>query len=171
MGDDARPPTLVLGVGNILLGDEGFGVRVIEAMQESVPPPGVELYNGATAGIDLVEVMGGRRKLIVIDVIAAEGEPGTVLRLTPDDLPPASGYGASVHDFGIMEALELTRRLGNPAQEVVLVAAIPKQISFGLELSAELTAVIPKVIELVLEEAGGQGSTSPVYQIISDECD
>jgi hydrogenase maturation protease len=152
MADELPQPTLVLGIGNILLGDEGFGVRVIEAMQEIGPPPGVELYDGATAGIDLIEVMSGRRKVIVIDVIAADGDPGTVLRLKPDDLPQASGYGASVHDVGIVEALELIRRLGNPPQEVVLVTAIPKQIAFGLELSPELTAAIPKAIDLVLQE-------------------
>jgi hydrogenase maturation protease len=153
MGDDSPPPTLILGVGNLLLGDEGFGVRVIEAMQERELPVGVELYDGATAGVDLIEVMSGRRKVIVIDVIAGDGEPGTVLRLTPDDLPPATGYGASVHDVGIMEALELTRQLGTPPQEVVLVTVIPRQIAFGLELSAELEAAIPKVIELVQQEA------------------
>jgi hydrogenase maturation protease len=153
MSDQSVPPVLVLGVGNLLLGDEGFGVRVVQAMQATGAPAGVELYDGATAGIDLIGVMSGRRKVIVIDVVAAEGEPGTVLHLTPDDLPPASGFGASVHDVGIVEALELTRQLGNPPDEVVLIAVIPADISFSLELSAELEAVMPEVIELVLAEA------------------
>ena len=145
-------PILVLGVGNILLRDEGIGVRVIEAMQELDCPDGVELCDGGTAGLDLLDVVADRRKLIVIDAIAGDSEPGTVLRLTPDDLAPASGPGASLHELGLLQTLAVAGQLGCSPQEVVLFGIKPREISYGLELSPEIAALIPRVIELVLAE-------------------
>ena len=81
-------PMLVLGVGNILLRDEGIGVRVVEAMQKLDLPPEVELFDGATAGMDLLNVLADRRKVIVIDAIEGDYEPGTVLRLRRRIWPP-----------------------------------------------------------------------------------
>ena len=84
-----RPcPTLVLGLGNVLLRDEGVGVRVVQALERVILPPDVEVFDGATAGVDLLDVLADRRKVVVINAIAGDSPPGTVLRLTPADLAP-----------------------------------------------------------------------------------
>lgn len=149
---DGRCPILVLGIGNILLRDEGVGVRVIERMREMPVPEDVELVDGGTAGADLLEVLAERRKVIVIDAVQAECEPGTVLRFTADELVRPDGVGMSLHEVGLGEALIMTEQLGCKPEDVVVFGITPKNIESGLELSEEIAESVPKVIELVLAE-------------------
>ncbi len=149
---DGRCPILVLGIGNILLRDEGVGVRVIERMREMPVPEDVELVDGGTAGADLLEVLAERRKVIVIDAVQSECEPGTVLRFTADELVRPDGVGMSLHEVGLGESLIMTRQLGCEPEDVVVFGITPKNIESGLELTEEIAASVPKVIELVLAE-------------------
>jgi len=145
-------PILVLGLGNILLRDEGIGVRVVQAMEGMALPPGVELFDGATAGLDLVDVIIDRRKVVVIDAMDALGVPGTVLRLLPEDLAAATGQSVSLHDMGLLEALMMARHMGREPREVVILAVKPGALEWGLELSDGLKRLVPKLIELVVAE-------------------
>lgn len=147
-----RKPVLVLGIGNILLRDEGVGVRVIEQMQKIPLPDDVELIDGGTAGADLLDVLAERKKVIVIDAVQADCEPGTVLRFSVDDLVRPNGVGISLHELGLGGALAMTRQLGCEPKEVVVFGIKPKDMSCGLELSEQISAAVPKVVELVLEE-------------------
>lgn len=148
----SRRPVLVLGIGNILLCDEGVGVRVIEQMQKMHLPDNVELVDGGTAGADLMGVLAERQKVIVIDAVRADREPGTVLRFTADDLVRPGGVGMSLHELGLGEALTMTRQLGCEPKDVVVFGIKPKDIKCGLELSEEIAASVPRVVELVLAE-------------------
>ena len=145
-------PTLVLGLGNILLRDEGVGVRVIEAMQKVNLPPDVELFDGATAGLDLLDVLADRRKVIVIDAMDAKAASGTVARLRPDDLAPQGSAGLSLHEIGLLETLEAGKRLGICPEEVVILGIKPKDLSCGLELSPEIAELVPRIVDMVLAE-------------------
>ncbi|UCG59028.1 MAG: hydrogenase maturation protease [Phycisphaerales bacterium] len=147
-----RRPTLVLGIGNILLRDEGVGVRVIEQMQKMHLPDGVELVDGGTAGADLLDVLAERRKVIVIDAVQADCDAGSVLRFTADDLACPDRAGVSLHELGLGEALIMTKQLGCAPEEVIVFGIKPKELGCGLELSEEIAASVPKVIELVLAE-------------------
>ena len=147
-----RRAILVLGIGNILLRDEGVGVRVIEQMQEIPVPDDVELVDGGTAGADLLDVLAERQKVIVIDAVQADCEPGTVLRFTADDLVRPDGVGISLHELGLGEALTMTRQLGCAPKDVVVFGIKPKDLGCGLELSEEIAASVPKVVKLVLAE-------------------
>ncbi len=82
MGNGSRHPVLVLGIGNILLRDEGVGVRVIEKLQLMDLPDGVEVVDGGTAGADLLDVIAEREKVIVIDATDVNAEPGGIVRFT-----------------------------------------------------------------------------------------
>ena len=145
-------PTLVLGLGNILLRDEGVGVRVVEAMERMDLPPEVELFDGATAGLDLLDVLADRCKVIVIDAIDDDSEPGTVVRLSPEDLASRNGRGVSLHEIGLMETLTVARQLGIAPQELVVFGISPKDVSCGLALSPETARLVPEIVELVLAE-------------------
>ncbi len=147
-----RRPVLVLGIGNILLRDEGVGVRVIEQMQKMRLPDDVELVDGGTAGADLLDVLAERRQVIVIDAVQADCEPATVLRFTADDLVRPDGVGMSLHELGLGEALTMTKQLGCEPKDVVVFGIKPKDTGCGLELSEEIAASVPKVVELVLAE-------------------
>lgn len=147
-----RPPVLVLGVGNILLRDEGVGVRVIETLRRANLPPEVELYDGGTIGADLLDVIADRRKVIVIDAVLGDFEPGCVLRMTPTNLAPREQPGASLHDFGVLETLTLARQMNAEPKEVVLIGVKPFRVEYGLELTPEMQKLVPRIAEAVLEE-------------------
>jgi hydrogenase maturation protease len=156
----AQPrPDLVLGIGNILLRDEGLGVRVVEAMQEQDLPAEVEVFDGATFGIDLLDVLADRRKVIVIDAIDIDRSrtdypPGTVMQLDLNNLQAWRGPEISLHDVGLLDTLAVASLLECAPEQVVIFGVVPKIVEEGLELSEELSAVVPEVVRLVLTELG-----------------
>ena len=148
-------PVLVLGIGNILLRDEGVGVRVIEALREMPLPEHVELCDGGTAGADLLDILSDRRKVIVIDAMDTDAEPGTVYRLTLDELRPADTPPVSLHDIGLLETLDMARYLGTQPDGVVVFGVKPANVDCGLELSPAVRQAIPRIIDLILQEISG----------------
>jgi len=160
--DIAPRPTLVLGLGNILLRDEGLGVRVVEAMGHMTLPKDVELFDGATAGLDLLDVLANRRKVIVIDAVDCDADPGTVLRLTPQDLVPRHSQDISLHDLGLLETLAAAGHLGVAPEEVIILGVRPGDVSCGLTLSATIAAMVPKIVHLVLAELGVSNGLCPM---------
>jgi hydrogenase maturation protease len=144
--------TLVLGLGNILLRDEGVGVRVVQAMEGLELPPDVELFDGAAAGLDLLDVLADRRKVIVIDAIAGSSAPGTVLRLTAADLVQEQSPRVSLHEIGFLETLAAAEQLGIAPKEVVIFGVKPCDVSYGLDLSPKIARLVSRIVELVLSE-------------------
>lgn len=147
-----RSKILVLGIGNILLRDEGVGVRIIEYLQQQDIPNDVELLDGGTAGADLLEHICGREKVIVIDAMQADYPPATLVRLTPQDLVPADEPELSLHSLDLPQALAMAQLLGCPAKEVVILAIQPEKVECGMELTPVIQAVIPHAAKFVLEE-------------------
>lgn len=148
----SRPSTLILGVGNILMSDEGVGVRVIAAMQDHSLPRGVELLDGGTASLDLLNSLSDRGRVIVVDAVQGGCEPGTLYRFSPEDVAAQERYATSVHQIGLLETLTLARFLGCAPEQVIIYGVEPGNLGYGLELSSEIAAVVPRVIELVLGE-------------------
>jgi len=157
-------PILVLGIGNILLKDEGVGVHVVQAMEAKAAvgeihvPDDVEFFDGGTFGIDLVDTLVNRRKVIVVDAAQANAPPATVLRVRREDLAARSSADLSLHQVGLLETLTMARHLGGEPAEVVVIGIVPKDMSPGLELSPEVSLVVPHVIEMVLREIPGAGA-------------
>ena len=127
-------------------------MRVVEAMQGINLPRNVELVDGGTAGLDLLDVVADRRKVIVIDVVQADNKPGTVLRFGADDFTPQGVATVSLHQVGLLETLMMAKHLGCAPRPVVIFGIEPKEMGYGLELSAQVVAVVPSVINLVLAE-------------------
>jgi hydrogenase maturation protease len=145
---------LVLGIGNILLSDEGVGVRVIEAMKVMTLPDNVELLDGGTGTLDLLDILAGRDRIIVIDAVKGGSEPGAVYRFTPADLATANLTPLTAHQVGLLEVLSIAELTGDMPVNIVIFGIEPKILDWGLELSPEVAAVIPKVIELIIKELG-----------------
>ncbi len=145
-------PVLVLGLGNILLRDEGVGVHVVRAMERLDLPPRVELCDGATAGLDLLDILADRRKVVVIDAFAGPHEAGTVLRFGPGELVPRQSPDVSLHEMGFLETLTVAGRLGIAPREVVVLGVKPLSVECGLDLSPEIARLVPRIIELVMAE-------------------
>lgn len=149
-----RSPVLVLGVGNILLSDEGVGVRVIETMEGRELPDNVELFDGGTASVDLLDSLTNRDKVIIIDAVKGGNEPGTLYRFTPADITVQRQSLTSLHQISLLETLTMATCLGCAPREVVIFGIEPKEVGWGMELSPEVAVVVPTVIQLVLAELG-----------------
>ena len=105
-------PTLIIGIGNVLLRDEGVGVRAVESMSGIDLPDGVEVLDGGTAGIDLIDVIADRSKVIVIDAVRGTAAPGTIYCFTREALLDTTETTISLHEIGLAEALDMAGRLG-----------------------------------------------------------
>ncbi|MFQ6057308.1 MAG: HyaD/HybD family hydrogenase maturation endopeptidase [Anaerolineae bacterium] len=151
-GRSSAPRTLILGVGNILLQDEGFGVHLVQAMEGLSLPPHVDLLDGGTAALDLLNYIADYDRLIVIDAVRGGSEPGAVYRFTPEDITPESKFITSVHQIDLLDVLGMAEQLGCRPREIIIYGVEPKEVSWGLELTPELAALVPKVVELILKE-------------------
>ncbi len=155
----SRKPFLVLGIGNILLSDEGIGVRVIEQMQTVSIPEHVEIVDGGTSGVDLLDILADRDAVIVVDAVDADCRPGTVLRFGIDQLMQMEDPYISMHEVGIAETVMMTQQLGCAPKEVIVFGIQPEKIECGLELSKTLEQAAQEVVELVLNEINRLEST------------
>ncbi len=145
--------TVVLGVGNYLLRDEGVGVHAVRALAGRPLPPGVELVDGGTAGFDLLPLLLGAERVIVIDAVRAGGVPGAVYRLplAECELRPREP-GLSLHDAGLAEVFHALKLLTPEPPEVVLIGVEPASLELGTELSPAVSAKLPLILDLVEEE-------------------
>lgn len=139
----------VLGVGNILLKDEGIGCHVVQAL-ERIPLTDVKVVDGGTCP-DVVQFLEDADKLIVVDAAKGGGMPGQVYRFHLDDITLERKQFLSLHDMSLVDNLMLTGFLRNIA-ETVIIGVEPKEIGWGLELSPELQEKIPQIVELILAE-------------------
>jgi len=144
---------LVVGIGNILLRDEGVGVRVIEAMRGTALPDDVELLDGGTSGADLIDFIADRQKVIVIDAVRTDGPPGSVYRFGPEDLMQDAAPALSLHQLGLLETLRMARHMNCSPGEVVIFGVKPGAIDYGTDLTPQVAFAVPKVVQLVLTEA------------------
>ncbi len=149
---DKKPQITILGTGNLLLKDEGIGVHVIQRMEKLDLPENVKLVDGGTAGINMPHLIEGADKLIVIDCVDAEDEPGAIFRFTPGDVDmPQRDTTMSIHDITLLEALEFAKKDGK-GPETIIIGVQPKEIDWGMELTPQVEKVVPDVIEAVLKE-------------------
>jgi hydrogenase maturation protease len=145
---------VVIGIGNLILRDEGVGVHAVRELEGRKLPAHVEVIDGGTSLMELLPVIQEAERIIVIDALRGGGEPGTVYRVTPDDLMAATERPLSLHQVGLLEVLGIARQLGGDPQ-VVIIGVEPHEISWGMELTSEVEAKIPQVVEAVLEELKG----------------
>lgn len=145
--------TVVIGIGNILLKDEGVGVHAVRALQEEGLPPDVEVIDGGTATMELLSILQEADRVVVIDAVKGGGAPGTLYRVTPKELMGGGERPLSLHQVGLLEVLQMARQLGSQA-EVVIIGVEPKEISWGMELTPEVEQKLPRVVEIVLKELG-----------------
>jgi hydrogenase maturation protease len=149
----AMARVVVIGVGNLLLKDEGIGIHTVAALQEISLPPDVKLIDGGTSP-DLIAYTKAGDKLIIIDAARAGGEPGAIYRFRPEDLAAEKGVLTSAHELGVVQNLSLMSLLGNQPAETIIIGIEPKEIEAGLELSAELRQKLPDIVKIVLKEIG-----------------
>ena len=153
-GGVSTPPqkVLILGVGNLLLKDDGFGVHLINSFKDTVFPEHITLLEAGTVSHQLIPLLREVDHLIVIDVVEAGDTPGSIFRFSPDDMQFRSEQKASLHQISLTDVLHMAELTGGKPKTVI-IGVQPKDVSsWSLEMSDELVAVMPRVRELVMEE-------------------
>jgi hydrogenase maturation protease len=147
--------TLVLGMGNPILSDDGVGLYVAERVRETALPDGVEVTQSEVAGLRLLELVRGHDKVVIVDAIRSGREPGDVVRYEAKDFKGGHRYG-SAHSIGLKTVLELGERLGYdmPAEVVVFAIEAEDVETFGEEFCEPVVAAAEYVVELVRSEVG-----------------
>ncbi len=144
---------LVLGIGNVLLTDEGIGVRALKELERMYTfPPNVELLDGGTAGIELLRHIRKRDYLIIIDAMKCSQEPGTVVRIEGDDVPKAFRSRISPHQLGLSDLLAAAMLTDELPKKLVLFGVEPESIDIGLDLTDTVEASVDKLLCAVADE-------------------
>lgn len=144
------PKILVLGIGNLLLGDDGIGPRVVQNLSQRICRSDVDFLDGGTGGLYLLGYLEGYSHLLVIDALDAGLRPGTICRLSPEEI----GYGnikLSFHQTGLGDLLALAKLTGLLPQTVIFGIQI-ERLDWGMNLSPSVAAQLPLLEELVLQE-------------------
>ncbi|MDR3340719.1 MAG: HyaD/HybD family hydrogenase maturation endopeptidase [Candidatus Symbiothrix sp.] len=141
---------LILGVGNLLLKDEGIGIHVIQALEKENLPSGVRLMDGGTGGLHLISFLQDYSRIIMVDATLDSYPPGTVRLIRPhyaSDFPPLM----SAHEIGLRDMIE-AMALSGVSPEIQLIVVSAADINeVGMDLSPEVAAAIPEVIKKIKE--------------------
>lgn len=149
---------LVLGLGNVLCGDDGLGVAAVSRLDRDYRAPvGVELMDGGTLGLALLHYVGQAERLLLVDAIRADLPPGSPVRLTGDDVPSAVASRLSVHQIGVADLLDGLRLTHSGPSEIVLLGLVPETLELGLGRSAAVEAALPGLVEAIVRETARLG--------------
>lgn len=148
----------ILGVGNILLKDEGIGVKVVKKLEnECTLPADIALIDAGTDGPHLTSIVAEFDKIIVIDAVEGGEKPGTIYRFTLNQISFDTTPHLSIHEMGVLEALNQVKLLGKEPH-VTFIGVEPQDISpWGMDLSPVVEEKIPEIIKLVLQELASWG--------------
>jgi len=139
---------LILGVGNLLLKDEGVGIHAIRALENEKLPPDVSLMDGGTGGLHLISWLQGYDRIIMIDATLDDNPPGTIRLIQPryaSDFP----HLMSAHEIGLRDMIEAMSLTDNLPEIRLIVISAADISEVGTDLSPEIQAVIPEIVQLV----------------------
>lgn len=149
---------LILGLGNLLCGDDGLGAVAVERLLDDWNPPlDVDVLDGGTLGLSLLPYLQDARDVILLDAIRADAPAGSFVRLDGDDVGPAVATRLSPHQIGVADLLDGARWLDAYPQRLVLLGLVPASIELGLERSPEVERHLPQLISAAVVEAARLG--------------
>lgn len=143
----------IIGLGNILLRDEGIGVHVINTIKQRYTfSPYVEIIDGGTMGLDLLPILQGRDKILIVDAVDFGMEPGHIGIIENDAIPSTLNSKLSVHHIGLSDVLFASKLMGISPSEIYLIGIQPKSIDVGLDMTEEIKGSLEVLINMVLEK-------------------
>jgi hydrogenase maturation protease len=149
---------VVLGIGNTILSDEGVGVRAAEALLERYDPPAnVEVIDGGTAGMELLEPLSNLDLLIVLDAVKRGQPPGSMVKLAGAEVPVFFRSKLSPHQISICDVLASLEFIGDKPKDMVLIGVEPDSLELGLELTPVVAARIPEMVDIAVAELAARG--------------
>lgn len=144
--------TLVLGLGNILLKDDGVGVHAVRALEEGYSfSEGVELLDGGTKGLDLLPYVEGCERLLILDALEMDAPPGTVKVVEGDAISAVLSTKLTVHQIALPDLLFAARFMGVAPRESALVGVQPESLDMGLDMTDTLNGALGEFVEAALQ--------------------
>ncbi|MDD5298792.1 MAG: HyaD/HybD family hydrogenase maturation endopeptidase [Rhodocyclaceae bacterium] len=149
---------VILGIGNIILSDEGVGVRAVEALEKAYRlPEGVAAIDGGTSSMELLDDLSDLDLLVVLDTIMAGKPPGTIIRLTGEEVPVFFRRKLSPHQISLADVLASLELIGHLPKEVVVIGVQPVTLELGLDLTPTVAAQVPQLVALAAAEFSARG--------------
>lgn len=144
-------PITVLGIGNILMGDEGVGVHVIRALKENYCfPEHISLIDGGSMGLDLLPFLENTSKLLIVDAVFSGSPPGSIHVYEGPGIPSVLSHKTSVHQVGVKDLIFALKFMNKSPEETCLIGVEPENMDILLDLSPRLKEVFPHLIRAVV---------------------
>ena len=151
--EDATARIVVLGVGNLLMQDEGVGIHAVRQLGCRYRfPENVELIDGGTSGLDLLPLLEDAGRLIVIDALRCDRAPGTVVLLRDEEAPAFFRTKLSPHQVGLADLLAMLSFKGTAPASVTIVGVVPSEMALGMELSPVVSYSMDWLLATVVDE-------------------
>jgi hydrogenase maturation protease len=148
-----RTPLLILGLGNVLLEDDGVGAAAVAQLLDRFDvPDGVRVFDGGTLGLSLLPYVQSADAVILVDAVRADAPPGTLVRLDGDDVGPAVATRLSPHQVGVADLLDGARWLEQYPRRVVLWGIVPASMELAVGLSPAVHAALTDLVDRVVDE-------------------
>ncbi len=152
-GNHESGRVVVLGLGNILLSDEGVGVHVVNAIKgQYAPSPQLELIDGGTMGLDLLPLFQTQDRILIIDAVDFGKAPGHVGIIQGSNIPSVLNTKLSVHHIGLSDVLFAARLLRAIPPDVCLIGIQPKSLDVGLDMTEDIRLQVKQIIDLVMQK-------------------
>lgn len=147
--------TIVLGVGNKILGDDGVGVHIINELKKHINRPDITVEEAITGGMNLLDLLLGYDKAIIIDAVKTEnGKNGDIKRIPLHEF--STMHSCNPHDVSLCEAIEMAKKMGETRipREIIIIGVLMKHIpcAFGEHLSRQIALAVPKAVDMTLKE-------------------
>ena len=156
------PQVTLIGLGNILLQDEGIGVQAVRYIQERYEvPPELEIVDGGTSGLDLLPFIEDRDRVLFVDAVNFRKEPGYIGVLQNAEIPVFFGAKSSLHHLGLADVLAAAQLRDTLPPEICLIGIQPQSLELGLELSPTLQARLDAFLEQILAKLQDWGLSCP----------
>ncbi len=155
---------VIIGVGNMLMGDDGIGIHAVEALRHEALPSNVAVFSAETRAFDALEYMDGCDKAVIVDAYRKGGAPGSIYRFMFDPAGEIDeSFNLSMHDINFVDALKAGRGIYKLPEEIVIIGVEPEILECRLGLSSKLNDAIPNVVEAVKSELYPLSKTSPSH--------
>jgi hydrogenase maturation protease len=155
---DKQIPLLVLGLGNLLCGDDGLGAAAVARLDRDwEAPDGTLVLDGGTLGLALLPYFEDAHDVILVDAIRGDGPAGALVRLTGEEVAPAVLHRLSPHQIGVADILDGARLHGRCPDRLVLLGLVPLTFRLGIERSPAVESRLPRLVEEIVAEARRMG--------------
>jgi hydrogenase maturation protease len=142
-----------MGLGNILMMDEGVGVHTINAFQKRYRVPDyAEVIDGGSAGLDLLPFIEGREKLLMVDAVNFDREPGYIDILENEEIPAKFSTKTSLHHLGLLDVLSIVKLSDALPKDMCIIGIQPKSMELGLDMSPEIWDKVPELVERIVSK-------------------